>query len=693
MHANSLEKTARIAFASLITLSFFIPAMPAQTELPPQHTKWLEEEVVYIITRTERDVFLKLTTDRERDLFIEAFWRHRDPTPGTPENEFRTEHFRRLSHANQFFGRGTPKPGWRTDRGRVYIILGEPNDIQRFEGKTQTYPAEVWFYQDKADLGLPPGFHLVFFQKGGIGEYELYSPARDGPQALLTDQDFDPIDYAAAYQKLRELEPDLASVSLSLVPGEDTGVIGRPSLSSDLLITRVETTPERQVKEQYARKFLEYKDIVEVEYTANYIDNDSLVKVIKDSSGMHFVHLAIEPARLSVGQFEKKFYAHLKLNGSVTAPEGKPVYQFERTISLDLDEEKLASASRQPLNIQDMFPLVPGTYRLSLLLKNEVSKEFTSLERTISIPREDDRAQMTSLILGYRTAAPEGSPGSLKPFRFGAFQVYCQPNRVFLPKDTLSLAFQVQGLPADARKKTELRFTFLKDDQEFRSFTRRLAEYPGFPDMLEEVALTDWVPAHYRVQVALMVDGAAVVSAADEFDITPRVAVGRPWFYSNIPPPSSDPVYDYLIGTQVYNIGQVDEAIVRLERASRSRPDSAEFALNLAQAYMAKGDPEKIVLLLQPLFEADPPPRYEAYLLQGRAYQQLGDWDRAIEMFEAAISRYGINPALLNAAGECYFEKGDGQAALAAWDKSLELDPKQPLIQRRVEILRGKIEK
>ncbi len=690
MRSGLIDKTARAVFVSLIILSFSAPALPQEGNLPPRYQKWLDEEVVYIITRTEKDVFLKLTSDRERDLFIEAFWKHRDPTPATPENEFRTEHYRRLNHANRFFGRTTPRPGWRTDRGRVYIILGEPNDIQRFEGKTQTYPAEVWFYQDKVDLGLPPGFHIVFFQKGGIGEFELYSPARDGPQALLTDQNFDPIDFVAAYQKLRELEPELASVSLSLVPGEETAAIGRPSLASDLLIARVETTPERQVKEQYARRFLEYKDIVEVEYTANYMDSDSLVKVIKDPSGLYFVHFAIEPARLSVGQFEKKYYANLKLNGNVTTPEGKPVYQFERTISLDLDQEKLASASRQPLNIQDMFPLVPGTYRLSLLLKNEVSKEFTSLEQTVAIPAEDARVQMTSPILGYRTAVPEGNPASLKPFRFGAFQVYCQPNRVFLSKDTLSLAFQVHGLAAEARQKAELKFTFLKEDQEFRSFSRRAAEYAGLPDVLEEIVLADFSPAHYRVRVALIVDGAEVVSAADEFDLTPVASVGRPWFYSNIPPVSSDPIYDYLVGTQLYNVGRVDEAIVRLERASRSRPDSVEFALNLAQAYMANGNPEKIPPFLQPFFESDLPPRYEIYLLQGRAHQNLGDWDRAIEMFEAAISRYGINTTLLNAAGECYFEKGDAQAALAAWDRSLELDPNQPVIRRRVEILRGK---
>jgi GWxTD domain-containing protein len=672
---------------------FCVPTFAAGADLPPRYQQWLEEEVVYIITRTEKDVFLKLTSDKERDLFIEAFWKHRDPAPGTPENEFKTEHYRRINYANHFFGRQGPRPGWRTDRGRIYIILGEPNDIQRFEGKTQTYPAEIWFYQDKAALGLPPGFHLVFFQEGGIGESKLYSPARDGPQALLTDRDFDSANYMAAYTKLRELEPTLADVSLSLVPGEESAAIGRPSLASDLLIQRVESTPERQVEEKYARKFLEYKDIVEVEYTANYMDSDSLVKVIKDPSGLYFVHFAIEPARLSVGQFEKKYYATLKLNGSVTTPEGKPVYQFERTISIDLDEEKLAGASRQPLNIHDMFPLVPGKYRLSLLLKNEVSKEFTSLEQTIAIPAEDARVQMTSLILGYKVAKPEGNPASLKPFRFGAFQVYCQPNRVFLSKDSLSLAFQVHGLPAEAREKAELKFTFLKNDQEFRSFTRKASEYPGLPDVLEEVALGDFPSAHYRVQVSLVVDGAEVVSAGDEFDVTPLTAVGRPWFYSKILPATSDPIYDYLVGTQLYNVGQVDEAVVRLERASRSRPDSEEFALNLAQAYMAKGDAEKTVPLLQPFINQDKPPRYETYLLQGRAYQELGNWDQAIETFDAAISHYGINTTLLNAAGECYFEKGDLKAALVAWDKSLELNPDQPVIRKRVETLKGKNER
>ncbi|MBP1659377.1 MAG: hypothetical protein H6P95_569 [Candidatus Aminicenantes bacterium] len=300
--------TGRPRAAGLLcgALALLVSAAPAPSgqkagtpKLAEPHKKWLEEEAVYIIAPTEREVFLKLRTDRERGLFIEAFWKQRDPTPGSDENEFKSEHFRRISYADRYFGRDTPRPGWRTDRGRFYIILGEPREIQTFEGKTRTYDAEIWFYQGKTDLGLPAGFNLVFFRPGGRGEYKLYSPVGHGPQALLSDN-FGAADYASAYEQLRRIEPDLAAASLSLIPGESETYGGRPSLSSDILIQRVESAPARAVGSRYAQKFLQYKDIVEVEYTANYLDSDSLIKVFRDPSGPYFVHYAVEPRRLSV---------------------------------------------------------------------------------------------------------------------------------------------------------------------------------------------------------------------------------------------------------------------------------------------------------------------------------------------------------------------------------------------------------
>jgi len=162
-----MHKKFSVLFLFFLVVFFLCGEVGAKkTDLPERYKKWLEEEVVYIMSPIEKEVFLKLKTDRERDLFIEAFWKHRDPTPGTPENEFKKEHYSRIRYVNHFFGRQAPRPGWRTDRGRMYIILGEPNDIQRFEGKTQVYPTEIWFYQGKTNLGLPPGFNIVFFKEG-----------------------------------------------------------------------------------------------------------------------------------------------------------------------------------------------------------------------------------------------------------------------------------------------------------------------------------------------------------------------------------------------------------------------------------------------------------------------------------------------------------------------------------------------
>jgi GWxTD domain-containing protein len=106
------------AFSLVLSLGVW-PGPTAGKDLPPKYRAWLQEDVVYIITPREKDVFLRLETDRERDIFIEAFWKQRDPSPGTPINEFREEHYRRIQYANKMFGRTTFLPGWKSERGRL----------------------------------------------------------------------------------------------------------------------------------------------------------------------------------------------------------------------------------------------------------------------------------------------------------------------------------------------------------------------------------------------------------------------------------------------------------------------------------------------------------------------------------------------------------------------------------------------
>jgi GWxTD domain-containing protein len=674
------------AFA--ICLCFVAAAAPQKVKLPDRYQKWLDEEVVYIITPLERDVFLKLRSDRERDLFTEAFWKHRDPTPDTPENEFKTEHYRRIIYANKNFGRSAPLPGWKTDRGRMYIILGEPNDIQRFDGKQGIYPSHVWFYQGKDELGLPSGFYLVFWQERGIGDFKLYSPVKDGPQALLTAYSGDPADYLTAYEKILDIEPILAERSMSLIEGDSSSGLGRPTLTSELLMQKIENVPRKQVEEKYAQKFLEYKDSVDVEYSANYLDSDAIVKIAKEPAGPYFVHYAIEPKRLSVNAYDDKYSTILKVNGIVSASDGKTVFQFDRTATVKIDEAQMKLANQQPFDFHDMFPLIPGTYKVSIILKNEVSKEFSTLERTLVIPGDAPALQMTSPFLGYRSARRDAAKNRLKPFQFGDVQVYGQPGRIFAKKDTLTVAFQLFGLTPSQKQTGMLRYAFSRNDQPAFDRTRAVREYPDGPNILEEFPLADVLPAHYGLKVAFVVDGRELVAAAEEFDVSHQAAVPRPWFYSQLMPEASDPLYAQQIGNQLFHVGRISDARGYLENAQRRRPDAPDAALDLSRLYLAAGEPVHVPPLLAPFLGATPLPKYELFVLTGEAYQKLGDFAKAVDILNRAVAGYGVNAELLNAIGDCSAKMGNIKEALAAWDKSLQINPAQPDIKKKADAAR-----
>ena len=659
-------------------------------QLPERFQKWLDEEVIYIISPLEKEVFLQLANDRDRDLFIAAFWRQRDPTNGTPENEFKTEHFQRIAYANRYLGRTTPKPGWRTDRGRVHIILGVPNDIQRFEGKTQIYNTEVWFYQGLTNKGLPAGFSVVFYQKGGTGEYELYSPLQDGPQALLTSYYGDPMDYLAAYEQLREFEPELAPVSLSLIPGEGDVSMGRPTMSSDLLIQRVESTPSRLIGERYARKFLEYKDTVEVEYSVNYMDSYSSVAVLKEPSGLYYVHYSFEPDRLSVNQFEDKYYTTLKLNGNLADEKGNLIYQFEKDISLEFNGEQIKNISSRPVSIRDVFPMIPGSYKLSVLVKNEVSKEFTSLERYILIPGEANPFQMTTLLMGHNMKRAAPTQDRLRPFQVGPFQMYSHANRVFLNQDVLHLAFQVHGMSTAMRERGEINYIFKSGDEVFRSLIRPIKDNPELPHFVESFSLTDFPPAHYSIEVVLQLDDQAVLSQSEEFDITHMLTINRPWYFNKMMPGPADPLHSFLIGSQLYNSGRFSEALPYLKESYGMESDSLDYALSLAKCHFQLENFKEVVPLLN-LFLEDPElHNYESYLLTGQAYQRLGELAKAIDILDRAVNKFGINTQLLNTLGDCYFRLGRTDEARVVWEKSLEIDAGQSQITKYLEEIKKK---
>lgn len=690
-----MEKT-KLKIVSVMSLIFILFSFlegeeKSAKDLSLRFKKWLEEEVVYIITPKEKEVFIQLETDKERELFIEAFWKQRDPTPGTPENEFRAEHYRRIDYANQRFGVGSPKPGWRTDRGRIYIILGEPMSRDSYTTQRELRDTEIWFYNDMTKYGLPLAFNVVFYRKGLGSDFELYSPNNDGPQAFfIQNPQLDPADYVAHYAKLMEMNSAIADISLSLIPGETALVSDRPSLASDLLLQSINYVPQKEIKDLYAEKFLKYKSIVEVEYSANYIDSDYLIQTIKDDSGLFFVHYIISPERLSVGEYGDNYYSRFLLNGSIIDLEGKLIYQFEKEYSLNFDRDKIQSISQTPFQINDMFPLIPGEYIFSLLLKNTVSKEFSSLEQTLSIPDAFTSPEISSLLLCYSTKDMKSAREVMRPFQVNQQLLFIQPKNIFHSSESMTIYFQVYGLTEELIKTGKLEYSFIREEETTKTISRDIKEYSDPKSILEEVSLSEFPAANYTLKVSLRnQSGQGLALQSKNFSLSPVTSFPRPYIQSKALPASNDAINDFRIGSQLFNKGQHREASIEFEKALSKKPGEMDFAVFLAKTYFILKRYKDVETTLTP-FLGNENVEYEVYFYLGKSAQASGDFKKAISYFREAISRFGLNIFLLNAVGECFFNLNDIQEAKAAWEKSLEINPDQPEIQRRLAAIKEK---
>jgi GWxTD domain-containing protein len=678
-----------VAFSVLLIcfLLPFISESKGKIDLSEKYKKWLDEEVVYIITVKERDVFLKLQTDRERDLFIEAFWKQRNPDPGAARNELKEEHYRRLQYANEIYGRGSYLPGWKTDRGKIYIILGPPKNIESYDNVQNVNPTQIWFYLGDPASGLPPGFNVIFFKREGMGNYVLYSPSADGPQSLITGSVGSYRDEQAAYQALKKQEPNLARQVLTLIPGERV-LPGTISLASNTLMSHIYSAPQKKVSDSYADALLKYKDIVEVEYTANYIASDALIRVLKDDSGFFLVHYSIEPKKLAVEDLGGQYTATFELNGRVSEITGRTIFQYDKEIPLNLTKEQLQDVRSQSFELQDMFPLVPGRYKFDLLLKNRTSKEFSSIEGVVVVPGDGSSVQLSPLVLGYRADSVPAAAKEIAPFKMGELQILCPTRNTFTSKESLVVFFQVYDLTDGLKSQGSFKFTFFREDKEFRSWSKKIGEYPRGMNFVERCELRDFPPAYYKIEVSLVDESGKVLSSkAEQFEISAMPDMPRPIIFAKVMPVSALNEYVYASGIQYLNKGNAAEAETFLEKAYRQNPDRVQFVLGYGQALFIKKDFAKVKAILSPFADKETADA-EVLSLLGRTTHALGRYGEAITQYKNYLSKVGTNLEILNLLGTCYFQLGNREEALAAWQKSLEINPNQANIKKLVDSLK-----
>jgi hypothetical protein len=390
---------------------------------------------------------------------------------------------------------------------------------------------------------------------------------------------------------------------------------------------------------------------------------------------------------LSVNQYGDKYYTRLELNGTVTAQDGTLVYQYERDVSLEFDDRQIKEVFQAPVCIRDLFPIIPGHHKFSLLMKNEVSKEFSSIEQEFIIPEEGSGLWMTSPILSYKLNERAPDPNRIHPFQLGNSQLFTQANRVFLKKDSLAIAFQIHGISGGGNDGAEITYRIRRGEEEFLQFSRKLTDYASPLEIIESVPLKEFPPAHYFLDISLVKDGRVRASRTEEFDVTFAEDMARPWFYNKVLPSTSNPIYLYTIGTQFANAGQMEKARASLEETLRRAPRSRDVALSLSRVYQRMEEYGRIPSLLSPFISGAEDTAFDAYTILSDAYQKQEQWAKAIDILDKAIQHFGVNTELLNPLGTCHLMLGDRNKAGEAWNKSLELNANQPEIRKKRDAL------
>jgi len=699
-------------FLATILLAISSTAVLAQNkpeDLPEPYRTWLLEEVNWIIGHNERDTFLRLQSTTERDSFIDVFWRRRDENPTTELNETKEEHYARLEYVNKFFGRSTFREGWETDRGRYFIMLGPPRGKQNWESRDEVYPAELWFYND-AQLkryNLPPFFYLLFFKRHAVGEYQLYNPIADGPQALLTRVTTNSMDFRndtfQAWEELRFVDPELAHASLSFRTDEgDIAQFQNPSFGSIELVDDIVKAPLVGVDTSYADRLDFERGSVESDYMFTFVPSVGMINILPGPEGAGYLHWVVQVDAKNVAFVEDKesgYYASVFIASMEVVPKDDPErivlqYRRESFIQLDPGDDALL---QQPISYTGMTPLVPGEYTVRIILRNRACpsrverdclRGYALLDGDVTIPEwPTDRAVLGDLVVGYGTRVRSGEP-VYRAYRFGHQEVFPNPTAVYAVGDPLVAAIEPKGAPDGSQMRfqitrSELDAAYAADAGAVIDQTVPLEAGP----VIRELALDDIDPGRYDLN-AILVDpsGTELDRRRVPFTISPRTAVIRPGVRGSAPQiPSEVPgMLDMAFGEQYVGLEQHEKAIPLFEVALAENPKLGRAREYLAAYAMESGDTARVVQLLEPVY-ASVADRYEVLELLGRAYFRQEDYPKSIEVLEKAIIIRRPQPAMLNMLANAQYRNGNPTRAVELLQRSLSIDAEQVGIQGLIE--------
>jgi len=643
----------------------------------------------YIILPQEKSVLLKLETERDQAIFIESFWKQRDPTPGTPQNEYQEEIIKRFNHANKFYGRGTTREGWMTDRGKVYIVLGEPASKQDLSGRPGIQPCEIWYYYGDKEKGLPVHFGLVFFKRRGSGELVLYDSVSDGiPSLLLNAQNMTFDQNAELYQRLEELVPELAPVALSIIPGEIPSNF-MPSLRDSIIMADIFDSPKKAINPTYATHFLDYKGLVSTEYMTNFVDSAGCVDLVRDPlTGLDFLHFSIAPKTLSFDYFGPKnqHFCNLQLSVSLRQ-DNRVIYQYSKEYPVYFPPEDADRIKANGLSVEDVFPVIEGRFRLNVLLQNSVGKEFSILETDVVIRPGEGRPRIYSPAVGY--ALKEYRRDLFIPYKLTDRKLLVDPSRTFSTHEPVSFFFCLVDVPETLWKdgRIEVTFSGSKPGQPaIRPRVIALLSQPyarnlAFVEALPPAALP---PDYYTLSLVLRdASGRALDENKAEFVVSASQEVPHPMAQAKLVQMGSPAPFYYMLAGQSEKMGRDGPAEAFYRQAFALSPQTKRGLIEYSRFLLKIGKPEKSLELIERI-SADPASRFDYFLTKGLAAMAMGQPEAAVADLLEGNKIYNSDTLLLNSLGACYARLGQKEKALTALRSSLRLNPKQDEIRKLI---------
>ena len=506
----------------------------ALKELDAQYKQWLNEDVVYIIAPEERTAFLQLSTSEEREQFIEQFWLRRSSNPDLPENDFKEEHYRRIAYANEHYASGIP--GWKTDRGRTYIIWGPADEVDSHPtggtydrpmneggGSTSTYPWEMWRYRYLEGIGN--NVEIEFVDPSGSGEYHMTMDPSE-KDALLH--------VPGAGLSLME-SMGMASKADRFTRSDGTNLPttmgGQPASMNEF--NRLEQFAK--VQQAPAVKFKDLEALVTSRIVRDQVHFAWRTDFLKVTNGTVLVPVTVQVpnSQLSFQSKDGVHSATLNVFGRVSTLTGRVVQTFEEAVSRDFPDSLFQQSVKLQSIYQKAVPLRPGLYRLDLVIKDVQSGNVGVVNSRLQVPRyADEKLEASSLILADQIEHVPAKQIGAGQFVLGSSKVRPRLEGDFTTADKLGIYMQVYNLkPDDTTHKSSATFqyTVKKGDQQVMQFKETSGEMKQTGDQVtieRLLPLGTLTPGKYTLEISAT-DSLAnqTILRTAEFTVKPPSAV------------------------------------------------------------------------------------------------------------------------------------------------------------------------